>query len=58
VATIYRRGIGGLENDELAGERLRRACDLGLERACEPGERPPTAGATTDPAVEIQRLGG
>ena len=58
VAAVYRRGTGGLENDELARERLQRACTLGLQRACPPGESPANAGTPPDSAIDIQRLGG
>jgi len=58
VARVYRRDIGGA-NDEVASERLRRACELGFEQACGPGEHPaPRAGSSVDEAIAIQRLGG
>jgi TPR repeat protein len=39
VAMLYNRGVGGVQDHQLALRRLRKACDLGLIAACPPGER-------------------
>jgi len=46
---LYNRGIGGVQDHELAMRRLKRACDLGLLSACSPQERARAAKASMAP---------
>jgi hypothetical protein len=34
---MYRRGLGGRQEEALARQRLQQACDLGLPSACPGG---------------------
>jgi hypothetical protein len=43
AAVMYRRGTGGLKNEELARQRLRQACELGVQSACQQGASPAPA---------------
>jgi TPR repeat protein len=36
AALMYRHGLGGPPDDDLAEERRRQACELGLQDACRP----------------------
>jgi TPR repeat protein len=50
---MYRRGMGVRPDQQLAGERFRQACDLGLQNACATGQAP---GAKND--AEASGRGG
>ena len=41
---MYRRGMLGQPDETVALQRLRRACELGIQKACQSGESPVVAG--------------
>lgn len=56
VAIMYRRGIGGRQDEALARQRFAQACNLGLQSACQGGKSPAVVSPAVDP--EASSRGG